>query len=607
MNKKYFSLLVVVLLVVAIAALSVGCGGTTSNEPNTPPAGGTGAHLFEGNVVKHCACGNAVVTDAAGTVTKSGDCVTGTDNAGATVGCDGAILEWTPTATLPTTTGNYYLTGNITLTAEVKIPTDTKIAIDLNGCTVTGLQAVMNGDKVGTNGERVLSTDAGSELTLTDTSAAKTGTIVGGSQIKAEGGALLLKGKTTIYNITVKDGSSNKKNGGNIVAQGDLIAFGLKVFNGQSKTTGGGMYVKDATVHLFNALFENNKGNGSGAGMYVYSGKVYVYDSTFKYNKSSDDGGNVATFGDKAPTFNAYRCTFDKGEAGDVAGNLFICGPSVLEGCTISSGKAASYGGNIMWNPACTEATVKDCTITGGTGRNGGSLRTEAVKIDFINTKISGGSTPRYGGNVYVGGTGVATFDKDCLIENGSTTEADGGNMYILSAANVIFRGTMKNGTAGDSGGNICNEGALTLDGATILGGTAVKENSSVYIITSQDDLIKVNWTVIKDTTIDAITHVFTWPETEGSRKVNGELTITGNSKLADFRVNPEWHASNTTFTDLGAEADINVKMIDGALTEYQNLAGRKIGKVGTGANFDKIKYLGRSETAKVSGNYLVW
>ena len=96
-------------------------------------------------------------------------CICGSTDGNHIGECDGTKHNWMPTTSMPTTSGYYYLVGNITDNGDQRIVKDTTktldIYLDLNGKTVT------------TSRWRMYRLDSSVNLTITDNSAAKTGTI----------------------------------------------------------------------------------------------------------------------------------------------------------------------------------------------------------------------------------------------------------------------------------------------------------------------------------------------------------------------------------------------------------------------------------------------
>ena len=147
----------------------------------------------------------------------------------------------------------------------------------------------------------------------------------------------------------------------------------------------------------------------------------------------------------------------------------------------ISGGKATKQGGNIYLVGAGIVAEVSGGTITGG-----------------HNTYTS--NTGSGGGNFYVGDNAKLTVSGTAVIEKGQADQktngsnTGGGNIFIAdSGLLTVSGGTIQNGTATSSGGNILARGQFIMTDGQILGGTsnatpnATQGGSSVAITTDKN------------------------------------------------------------------------------------------------------------------------
>lgn len=157
----------------------------------------------------------------------------------------------------------------------------------------------------------------------------------------------------------------------------------------------------------------------------------------------------------------------------------------------------AAYNGGAIYQTGVASMSLDGCTIIGShVTNNGGSLYKGGGlnnQLTINNTTISGGSADNNGGNVYATGT-LVTITGNSTVYGGYAT-GNGGNFYVtysdayIDAENaaqapqgLTLNGTtVENGTA-TGGGNmyIVSGAVLTMDGATVSGGTAKQMNETV-------------------------------------------------------------------------------------------------------------------------------
>ena len=262
---------------------------------------------------------------------------------------------WTSTNTLPTTTGNYYLTADVSLSSKgvQKLAANANVVLDLNGFTVTGK----------TNDRMYATHNEGSNLTITDNSQAQTGKMVGvGNDFAGKScciwiryGTLNILGGTfdgsgtTIHNAW----ESNKlaeKNGGVICLEKN------RTFNMYGGTIIGAKAVK--TTVDGNELYAP-----MGASIYLPSGAVMnMYAGTVKGGNTEKNGGNLYIYGG---TLNMHGGVIETGEADDCGGNLFVRGGTVnMDGGVIKNGTRNGVAANLTANFAFTNGGTLN--ISGG-------------------------------------------------------------------------------------------------------------------------------------------------------------------------------------------------------------------------------------------------
>lgn len=276
--------------------------------------------------------------------------------------------------------GHYYLSGNVSLTSQLEL-SGMDVIIDLGGNTL---------DASGAN--RAFTVTNGTTLSLVDTSAEKTGTIIGSTTDSAAGGSIYASDSTlNIYGGTITGGTTSS-----YAAEGGTT----------TSYVGGNLYLLGSTANMYGGTISNGK-------------------STF--------GGNVALGSGTPATFNMYGGTITGGESSYCnantmnqglrgGGNFYVGGQGVLNlyGGTISDGSARRAGGNIsVW--------IGTVNMFGGTISGGTSLTTEgyitAARCSglFVYRGSNYGSFYMYGGflNTNLSYYGTST---DMVIYNGKLT-----------------------------------------------------------------------------------------------------------------------------------------------------------------------------------------
>lgn len=242
-------------------------------------------------------------------------CICGLDENGEHFGdCDSTEVlwkAWTSTTSLPTTTGNHYLTADVTTPngTQTTIATNHTVNLDLNGHTVTN------------NASRIYSFASvhgvtGVTFNITDFSEGKTGTLK--SEISDQG---------TIFWIA---DASNKVS----LYAGVLDASKATCTNG---TLGCAVNVEAGTFNIYGGTIKGNSTHG---------------DSTNGLSVSISDGA----------TLNMSGGTIINGRS-SVAGNLYMRGTMNMSGGTIIGGTAIESG-----EEGCGNVSIFGTfTMTGGT------------------------------------------------------------------------------------------------------------------------------------------------------------------------------------------------------------------------------------------------
>lgn len=170
---------------------------------------------------------------------------------------------WNSSTTLPTTTGNYYLTKPVTMEGLATIQADSTVILDLNGYTVTGKSgsSVYNANK------------AGVTLHITDSSKDGTGQMAATGSSSSSGRVLVFGNKEGIKVYLWAGtliGATAKNNGGTLMQNGGELR----------------MYER--------AAIQGGKADKRGDAVYVANGDFYLYGGTITGEVTLSDTNNVS-------------------------------------------------------------------------------------------------------------------------------------------------------------------------------------------------------------------------------------------------------------------------------------------------------------------------
>ncbi len=279
MKKKLFFMLLPVLLICTMLAV-----GASAQDGVQDTA--SAVYIDADGIMEHCLCGNAFVANAEGEVhyrsAKLADGCIGE--------CEGEMLQWQPTATIPTGAGNWYLTDSYTATAMTIIGND--LNLDLNGKVVTmgqgGAARFLRIDKnvsiTDTVGTGAFIKDAATSYTVWGTGVwvynggtlnLYAGTLDGNNAAgSADAGVLLISGGSAfnMYGGTIQNGKGAY--GGNVKVEGTMYLYDGTISGGTAGTGGGNLYVTgaNAVVHMSGGTITGGSGNGN------WGGNVTLYN-----------------------------------------------------------------------------------------------------------------------------------------------------------------------------------------------------------------------------------------------------------------------------------------------------------------------------------------
>ena len=392
------------------------------------------------------------------------------------------------------------------------VPENVTVTLDLNGHTIDrGLteaaEAVAEGNVITVNGN----------LTITDSSKGKKGTIKGGWNKDSGGGILINEGASFVMNGgTISDNRTNGYDGGGVFVNDEAKSFVMNggTISGNSSTEGGGVSVHDGIFTMTGGTISGNSCKEAGGGVYITDDEVefVMNGGTISYNSSEVYGGGVFV---EAGAFAMKGGTISNNYSEDKGGGVYIAGYG-----KIFNMEAGSIEGNRT-----------------GNGSDGGGVYAENNIITLSGGNISGNIAGRYGGGVYADsdvkmsaggvsgnvasdGGGFYVTDHEIVFDMSGGTikdnEADGtegGGVYLESNSKFTMTGTssIKNNKSEEDGGGLSVYGKLTMDSenavisgnetavrgggistdgggfieikkGTITGNTAVYEGGGIYI-----------------------------------------------------------------------------------------------------------------------------
>ena len=147
--------------------------------------------------------------------------------------------------------------------------------------------------------------------------------------------------------------------------------------------------------------------------------------------------------------------------------------------------KRGEGGGQVITVRKGATLNLKNGTITGGWGGNGGGLVNEGGTVTLTDVNITGNTADDRGGGIsnqgtltMTGGSITGNTSKD-----GTDTKGGGGIMNSEGATATLTNVTITGNEARvTGGGGICNYGTLTLDGCTIQNNIAKQNGGGIWL-----------------------------------------------------------------------------------------------------------------------------
>ncbi len=393
---------------------------------------------------------------------------------------DGKALPADGVSTSTNTGGNIYIANTMVITGDAvvrdgfagafggNIYTYKNSSTEIADVTISGNAKILDGVA---DAQKVSGIDAGTggnirvgintSLTLKDDALISGGRVVGGGAGGGHGGNICISSSTIQMLGGVVEKGSAPSGGGNIsgnAPEATVILDGVIIRDGEGGTLGG-----------------NIRALGSGMGLIQIKGDTQILNGT------STTGGNIYLGGTNRVEMSGGKIAGGQAAAGDNGGNVWftsnttflMSGDAVIDG----TGSVCKRGGAVYMNGGVFSMT-DDAQLIGSDESavtHGGAAYLRNNVTLSGNACILGGSSANYGGAVYFH-SGAMTLEDDASIDATSSTTPNGAAIYMYDTTSDV---TLKDnsrvigGTSTGSGACIyISSGKLTIDGATLVGGT---------------------------------------------------------------------------------------------------------------------------------------
>ena len=566
-------------------------GGNTTGTANTPSVKGAAS------TIRGAGRGGNICIRGAYTLTMSGGTVSdGVSPSGGNLSIEGTKTNHSFSGGT-ISGGEALLGGNIYIAANTPGGTFSGTTVSDGIVYVTGTSNGRGGNLYNTLGTFNIT---GGSFTGGAIKGTKTGTNTG------MGANIFTTKSMTITNATISGGNAENSFGGNLAINSTAATV----------TLGQGGVITNGTANRASG----NSANGQGGNVMINNGTLAITGGTVSNTTNAANAqhaGNIY-LPNANGTLTMTSGTISGGYASSYGGNIYAYTNSTVNitGGTISGGKAAQ-GGNVYVR-ATNKITLKDVTISGGTGHSiylmdtaaGATLNGATVSgatagaiynvgtLTLTNTTISGNTAATAPGiNNQAGATVTmtgGTISGNTATTGSYTAVAKGGNVYNLGTFNLVS-GTIENGIVQNSykratgetatmlamGGNIYNEGTFTMTTGTISGGEA-KRSGTGDNNAAGGNVYNIGTFTMTDGTIT----LGRAQTTGGNVYVAGTADAAGTFTMEKGTISKGYSSNNQG--GVRVEAYGTFTMNDGLLDDNDSYyAGGNIGATGTNAVID--------------------
>ena len=259
------------------------------------------------------------------------------------------------------------------------------------------------------------------------------------------------------------------RNSGNLTIV-DSIGGG-KITGGWANN-GGGINIQEGSVcTITGGTITGNKAEDSGGGVLV-RGKLIMTGGTISDNKATTGGGLFCT--DKATEVNLKNVIISGNKSSGNGAGIDTHAAMTIEQCVIDNNEITSTdsGGGIYADASGKTVEIKNSRLSNNKAKNdGGGIRAHRGTVKMTGGSIVGCSAGRDGGGVYI--TNEAVFDAtDTHIAQNSCS---------------------------NSGGGICADGKLTMNGGFISENSAKGAGGGIFCDTDATDVTLTNVVIDKN------------------------------------------------------------------------------------------------------------
>lgn len=296
-----------------------------------------------------------------------------------------------------------------------------------------------------------------------------------------KGGVVYTAGTMNLYG-GIMDGSAYDRTsdglGGAICQDNGTFAFTMTA----GKLLGGSTYRGGCIYFGYNNQVNITGGQLTGGNAAADGGNIRLHGTSSNKNGTATISGIRATGGSATTSGGGIQISYytasvadswiDGGTASSYGGNISLAARAyvTMTNCVLTDGSAPK-GGNLYIASYLSSLDCENCLITNGkaTSDFGGNVFANHGMITFKGGEISYGTSKSSGGNFY---NNAGDYDGYTSQRTQFTTDSSGGTPLIVG------------GTSGRYGGNIYSEGNLELLAAFVGNGSAASHGNDLYYTT---------------------------------------------------------------------------------------------------------------------------
>ena len=294
-------------------------------------------------------------------------------------------------------------------------------------------------------------------------------------------------------NVGIFRESSHGSKNRTFTMEGGLLYFGFAGYAANSEGQGGNIWASGtiAKVNINGGTVTYGKSYSSGGNIYAKSGAQLNIAGTVEngngdYGSKGASGNNIYLIGAESTiTKLTLTGTVQKPMVTVGYGGNIFCSYSdiIVDGGTISGGKASSRGGNIYMTNVAANLTVKNGgQIVGGSAPDGGNVDTNiaGAVINVESGAITGGTASNNGGDIRLHAAATVNISdgtvEDFYGNNGKITLSGKSNIGKLDMSSATLKiDSSWTGTADVNwGGSYVTDGVLTKVTCTDIAGKLI-------------------------------------------------------------------------------------------------------------------------------------